>query len=121
MKMLGQAGVTDASLDRIEHAVRALGWNGNSKSLRSAAWIAKKEGLLVSERKGHYRLPDTSPVRLDAGSADSGSAVPDATPAQGRDVHDPLAASVDKLADAVASLAEALGGLSQDQSAPPSD
>ena len=121
VEMLGQAGVTDASLDSIEHAARALGWNGNSRSLRSAVWNAKEEGLLVSERQGHYRLPDTSPVRLNAGSADSGSAVPNATPAQGRDVHDPLAASVDKLADAVANLADALGGLSQDQSAPPSD
>ena len=118
MEMLGQAGVTGASLDRIEHAARALGWNGNSKSLRSAVWIAKREGLLVSERKGHYRLPGTSPVRLNAEPANSGSAVPDVPPAtQDRDVHDTLAASVEKLADAVTGLAEALGGLSEDQSA----
>lgn len=118
MEMLGQAGVTGASLDRIEHAARALGWNGNSKSLRSAVWIAKREGLLVSERKGHYRLPDTSPVPLNEEPANSGSAVPNVPHGtQDRDVHDTLAASVEKLADAVAGLAEALGELNQDQSA----
>lgn len=60
MRMLADAGVAEPSLDRIEHAAKALGWNGNSRSLRSAAWVAERDGHLRVAGHGRYRLREAA-------------------------------------------------------------
>ena len=124
MRMLVAAGVAEPSLDQIEYAAKALGWNGNSKSLRSAAWIAKREGLLMAAGHGRYRLAEAAPLgNLPAQQpaagllvnepgdvpADSPANDPVSVPtAMGSD--DALAECVKRLADVVEELRDAVRG-----------
>ena len=89
--MLANAGVSEPSLDRIEYAARALGWDGNSRSLRSAAWDAERDGHLRTAGHGHYALRE---------AAQPGEAAEDA-----------LAGCVSRLAEVVDELKDAVVGL----------
>lgn len=91
MRMLANAGVSEPSLDRIEYAARALGWDGNSRSLRSAAWDAERDGHLRTAGHGHYALRE---------AAQPGEAAEDA-----------LAGCVSRLAEVVDELKDAVVGL----------
>lgn len=110
MQMLAGAGVTEPSLDSIEHAARSLGWEGNRQSLRSSVWTAKGGGLLHSPQHGRYSLPDPGEAAVES------EPVGATKPAQEPPSHDrdALAACVERLADVVGELKQAVEGLARD-------
>lgn len=119
MQMLAGAGVTEPSLDSIEHAARSLGWEGNRQSLRSSVWTAKGGGLLHSPQHGRYSLPDPGEAAVESepvGATKPAQELGAVKPAQEPPSHDrdALAACVERLADVVGELKQAVEGLARD-------
>lgn len=120
--MLADAGVAEPSLDRIEHAARALGWNGNSSAIRSATWVAKRDGHLRAAGHGHYALREWLPAREPAGlpdgdgrslSAEVSASSAAREPGADDTTRDALAECVGRLAYVVEELKDAVGGLAR--------
>lgn len=126
MRMLADAGIAEPSLESIEHAAKALGWDGNSKSFRSAVRVAKRDELLLAAGHGRYRLPDATvpgslPTQQPGGpmvkepaehppvQEPPSNPVTAPTPAGSPEVD--LANCVTRLADVVAELKDAVDGL----------